>query len=84
MVQNAYEPEVIQGKTVNSHNPKPESVITAESVRITGDQDDVRVIKSNLQEAVELSISEDDDRGSDPYNSTGQHVIIKSKIDIQD
>lgn len=69
---------------MNSHNPKTESVIRAESVRITGDQDDVRVIESNLQEAVELSISEDDDKGSDPYNSTGQHIIIKSKLDLQD
>ena len=84
MVQNDYEPEALQGKTVNSHNPKTESVIRTESVRINGDQDDVRVIKSNLHEAVELSISEDDDKGGDPYNSTGQHVIIKSKIDLQD
>ncbi len=51
---------------------------------MTRDQDEVRVIGSRLHEAAELSISEDDDAGSDPYNSTGQHVIIKSKIDLQD
>jgi hypothetical protein len=84
MVQNYYEPDVLQGKTVNSHNPKTESVIRTESVRITRDQDEVRVIKSRLHEAAELSISEDDDVGSDPYNSTGQHVVIKSMIDPQD
>ncbi len=51
---------------------------------MTRDQDAVRVIGSRLHEAAELSISEDDDAGSDPYNSTGQHVTIKSKIDLQD
>ena len=79
-----YQSVVLQGKTVNSHNPKTESVIRTESVRITRDQDEVRVIKSRLHEAAELSISEDDDAGSDPYNSTGQHVIIKSQNDLQD
>lgn len=69
---------------MNSHNPKTESVLKSESVNITSSQEDVRVIKSNLQDVAELSISEDDDQGSDPYNSTGQHVIIKSKIDLQD
>ena len=69
---------------MNSHNPKTESVIRSESVRITDDREEVRVIKSGLHEATELSISEDDDIGSDPYNSTGQHVIIRSKIDLQD
>jgi hypothetical protein len=42
------------------------------------------VVSANLIEAAELSISDDDDKGSDPYNSTGQHVIIKVKNDLQD
>lgn len=46
--------------------------------------DEVRVIKANLHEPFDLAISEDDDAGSDPYNSTGQHVIIKSKLQLQD
>ena len=68
---------------MNSHNPRTESVISAESVKITGDLDEERVIRSNVVEASDLSISEDDDKGSDPYNSTGQHVIIRSKIDVE-
>lgn len=27
----------------------------------------------------DLSIADDTDLGSDPYNSTGQHIIIKAK-----
>lgn len=68
---------------MNSHNTKAESGPELKSVRIASDEDDVRVVSANLLEAAELSISEEDDKGSDPYNSTGQHVIIKVKIDLQ-
>lgn len=69
---------------MNSHKTKAESVVRNEAVRIVADKDDVRVIKSNLKGVAELSISEDDDAGGDPYNSTGQHVIIKLELDSQD
>jgi len=69
---------------MNSHHTKAESGPEIKSVRIASDEDDVRVVSANLLEAAELSISEEDDKGSDPYNSTGQHVIIKLKIDLQD
>ena len=68
---------------MNSHNAKTESVIKSESVR-AGTEEDVRVIQSSLIGAAELSISEDCDQGSDPYNSTGQHVIIKSRVDLSE
>ena len=69
---------------MNSHNPKTESVVSKKPARIEADQEEVRVIKTNLVEAADLAISDDIDTGSDPYNSTGQHVIIRSKIDQQD
>ena len=69
---------------MNSHNAKTEPVTRNESVRTGTEREDVRVIESSLVEASELSISENCDQGSDPYNSTGQHVIIKSRIDLQD
>ena len=69
---------------MNSHNTKTEPAPGIKSVRIASDEEDVRVVSANLIEAAELSISDDDDLGSDPYNSTGQHVIIKAKIDPQD
>ena len=37
----------------------------------------VRVLDSELGEIGELTVDEDFDSGSDPYNSTGQHVILE-------
>jgi hypothetical protein len=39
--------------------------------------DNVRVLDSKLGEIDELAIDEDFDGGGDPYNSTGQHVILE-------
>ena len=69
---------------MNPHNTKTESVIRNGSDRTGSERETVRVTKSRLIGAVELSISEDCDPGSDPYNSTGQHVIVKPKVDLQD
>jgi len=69
---------------MNSHNAKTESVEKNVSACTGTKKEDVRVIESRLVDAPELSISEDCDQGSDPYNSTGQHVIIKPRIDLQD
>jgi hypothetical protein len=69
---------------MNPHNPKTESVVRNGSDRTGSERDTVRVTKSHLIGAVDLSISEDCNAGGDPYNSTGQHVIIKPKVDLQD
>jgi hypothetical protein len=69
---------------MNSHNPKSESVVRPETAQTVPERADSRVIRSNLVDVGQLSISEDCDTGSDPYNSTGQHVVIQSKIDRQD
>ena len=42
-------------------------------------RNNVQVLHSELNEVDELAIDEDFDRGGDPYNSTGQHVIIRPK-----
>lgn len=73
-----------QVKTVNSHNAKSDAETKATSVQVEPDQDDVRVIRSNLKEAEALSISDDLDAGGDPYNSTGQHVVLKIKQEYPD
>ena len=67
-----------------THNTKTESVVSQESVGIVSDREDARIIKSNLDKVADLSISEDDDAGSDPYNSTGHHVTIKTRVDPRD
>ena len=54
------------------------------SVQITAEPEEPHFIASNLIEATELAVTEDDDSGSDPYNSTGQHVIVKSKLIPED
>ncbi len=84
MVQNKYEQSLSQGQIMNSHNTKTDKVVSNELVRIVTDHKGVRVVKSELANASELSIADDFDTGGDPYNSTGQHVVIKSQIDIED
>ena len=43
--------------------------------------EDIKVIRSSLQDAEPLEIDDDQDAGVDPYNSTGQFCIpaIKKK-----
>jgi hypothetical protein len=64
---------------MNSHNANTDEAITKESVRVETDRSDVRVLRTRLADANTLSIADDYDHGGDPYNSTGQHVIIKLK-----
>lgn len=65
---------------MNSHNPKDDSVVIPESVHIVAEREDARLVNLNLSKDSHLAIAEEADTGSDPYNSTGQHVIIKSKL----
>jgi len=64
---------------MNSHNPKPEMsyhktpAASAESIA------EARVLSSSLIVQTELSLDDDFDLGTDPYNSTGQHVILGQK-----
>jgi hypothetical protein len=44
----------------------------------TDPRSNVKVLQSKFVFGDELSIA-DDDRGGDPYNSTGAHCIIKAK-----
>ena len=77
---------------MNSHNPRPKKVVKVEDIRIEADHDDVlaeddgpvRVLDTDVIDVRDLTIEETPDEGGDPYNRTGQHVIIKSKIDWGD
>jgi len=79
-----YEQTQSQGNTVDSHNTKTGNVVTDEVVRIEADQENVRVLQMDLIEVNDLAIADDLNTGGDPYNSTGQHVIIKSRINLED
>jgi hypothetical protein len=69
---------------VDSHNTKADKVVTNEVVSIDAGLEGVRVLQLDLLEASDLAIANDFNTGSDPYNSTGQHVIIKSRINLED
>jgi len=69
---------------MNSHNTESDLVAGNEPADSVADEDEMRVTKASLFEAADLDVSEEDDKGSDPYNSTGQHVIIAVKSDLQD
>jgi hypothetical protein len=44
-----------------------------------GKSEDVEVVQTSLATGSELSIADDGDFGRDPYNSTGQYVVLKAK-----
>ena len=66
------------------NSPKTESDFVAgnKPADSVADEDEMRVIKASLFEAADSAESEEDDKCSDPYNSTGQHVIIPVKSDL--
>lgn len=43
-----------------------------------------RVVDVDAANDPELSVVDDLDLGGDPYNSTGRHVIIKSKLNLEE
>ena len=69
---------------MNSHNTKPvfdyhKTPVLTEEVKL----ETKKASKSLVKEA-ELSIADDVDGTCDPYNSTGQHVILQAKLRRKD
>ena len=69
---------------MDSHNIKTAGFVTDEAVRIDAEPHSVRVLRLDLVEAENLAIADDLNTGGDPYNSTGQHVIIEAKTNLED
>ena len=69
---------------MNSHNTKTEKVVKNESVGVGSGTDSVRILQMDLVDPEDLAIADDLNTGGDPYNSTGQHVIIKSILNLED
>jgi hypothetical protein len=69
---------------VDSHNTKIEGIVKDEAARIDAKPHSVRVLQLDLVEAENLAIADDLNTGGDPYNSTGQHVIIEAKTNLED
>lgn len=64
---------------MSSHNTSTDTKVQKEPVKGETDLRNIRVIDAKLDIDAELSIADDADLGVDPYNSTGQHAILKAK-----
>lgn len=65
---------------MNSHNTKPvfeyhKTPILTEEVKL-----ETRSARKTMNQDLKLAIAEDMADSCDPYNSTGQHVILKAKL----
>lgn len=69
---------------MDSHNTETETVVSEESVDVETEESGVRVLNWGRVSPEDLSIADDPNPGGDPYNSTGQHVIIKPKINLEE
>ncbi len=67
---------------MNLHKTESDLVAGNKPADSVADEDEMRVRKASLFEAADSAVSEEDDKCSDPYNSTGQHVIIAEKSDL--
>ena len=64
---------------MNSHNAK--AAFTSHKTPVADDSalKDARIISSKLTSETNLSIDDDLEQGCDPYNTTGQHIIVQQK-----
>lgn len=62
---------------MNTQNARPEFADHRTAPTEVKDVNFPRDRKRTLSGQVELSLDENFDHGSDPYNSTGQHVIFE-------
>ena len=69
---------------MNIHDKKTEAIVSHESDRVETDHKNMQVLRSDLVDVNKLGIADDIDTGGDPYNSTGQHVVIESQLDIEE
>lgn len=65
---------------MNSHNTKPafdyhKTPVLTEEVKL-----ETRAAGRNLAKDAELSIADDVGGSCDPYNSTGQHVVLQARL----
>ena len=64
---------------MNSHNTKPSFAFHKTPVVTDSDKEEAEVVSTSLTLDTDLAIADDGDSGCDPYNSTGQHVILRTK-----
>lgn len=64
---------------MNSHNPKPNIAFYRTPALDKDDIEEAKIVSARLSNDANLSIEDDPDIGCDPYNATGQHVILQQK-----
>ena len=64
---------------MNSHNSKAGFAFHKTPARSGFDKRDERIARVSLNNT-QLAIADDTDAYTDPYNSTGKHVILQSKL----
>ncbi len=64
---------------MNSHNTR--ATATYHKTPITTNRNTVesKIVSSSLTHQTELALDDDYDLGTDPYNATGQHVVLKKE-----
>ena len=67
---------------MNSHNTSKHGRPTRATLDAMNKR--TRVVDVDFIDGPELSVADDPDLGGDPYNSTGRHVIIKSRLKLED
>ena len=86
MVQYYYTQVIdFRDKTMNTLKTRPVATAQKSPLQVETElRNHVQVLHSELSEIDELSIDEDFDTGGDPYNSTGSHVIIEQKKEVEE
>ncbi len=64
---------------MNSHNTKPAFSFHKTPVANDSALEEAKVISSKLTGEADLTINDDMEQGCDPYNATGQHLILRQK-----
>lgn len=69
---------------MNSHNTKTSFVFHKTPATGLAEKRGAEVLSSSLIGDSELAIAGDVDNGCDPYNTTGQHVVLPKKFPRRD
>lgn len=69
---------------MNSHNTKADFTFHKTPLVTEDRKQDAKLVSKVLVRNVALSIADEQDAGCDPYNSTGQHVILQARPQLKD
>jgi len=65
---------------MNPSKPKPDFAFHKTPVATETQRKDAERISAALVRNVALTVTDEPDGGCDPYNSTGQHVILQARL----